>query len=433
MAGNLWLPNSAPTLAQLAKDGRWDEFAALLDDNHRAVEDHSHGGEVGKPYHTFTVACSDSVAANKANADYVLTGTNDEITLQAIINNPVGSSIGYRFGIDILEGSVNLAAPVRVWSANVRITGQGNATQVHSPINGVGFSVENSDCRFDNLYINPAGTSGTGILCVASNAYNTVIDSCAFVGDGAGVKIGSGNIGCVVGPGCQFKGGTIGVWCSSPEASIEGYYDSQTTGAVLVDSGAYAVSVTPGLIRASLGYGIKFDGVTDCHAAPGMVEGCTYGVWLASASRCSVRGQMFDQSLNGVYLSASNYCDVDVMTNSPHQHGVRATDSSDNQIRARVVGWNMAANNTYDGIFLDGTSSRNGVQGGSVRYRNTAGTPYRYRYGINVSASTCSDNLVSHNDCYKAGVTADIADSGTGTRWGAGNNKTSGFSTGAGS
>lgn len=38
----LWLPNHAESLADLARRGNWDEFAAALEDNHRAIEDHRH-------------------------------------------------------------------------------------------------------------------------------------------------------------------------------------------------------------------------------------------------------------------------------------------------------------------------------------------------------------------------------------------------------
>jgi parallel beta-helix repeat protein len=94
-------------------------------------------------------------------------------------------------------------------------------------------------------------------------------------------------------------------------------------------------------------------------------------------------------------------------------HGIHLNDSSDNQVSGNYVdSAGQTADDTYDGIYVDGNSDRNKITENIVRYDPTT----KSRYGVNISASTCDENLVDGNDLLNSGATGEYNDAGTGTR-----------------
>jgi parallel beta-helix repeat protein len=94
-------------------------------------------------------------------------------------------------------------------------------------------------------------------------------------------------------------------------------------------------------------------------------------------------------------------------------HGIHLNDSNDNQVSGNYVdSAGQTADDTYDGIYVDGNSDRNKVTENIVRYDPTT----KSRYGINISAATCDENLVEGNDLLNSGATAEFNDAGTNTR-----------------
>jgi len=77
-----------------------------------------------------------------------------------------------------------------------------------------------------------------------------------------------------------------------------------------------------------------------------------------------------------------------------------------------VEGNSQTTNDTYDGIFVDGDSDLNNIQGNTVRQGVGAN---RQQYGININAGNCDDSLVIANDIDSSGVSGNFNDSGTGT------------------
>jgi parallel beta-helix repeat protein len=94
-------------------------------------------------------------------------------------------------------------------------------------------------------------------------------------------------------------------------------------------------------------------------------------------------------------------------------HGIHLNDSSDNQVSGNYVdSAGQTADDTYDGIYIDGNSDRNKITENIVRYDPTTKT----RYGVNISAATCDENLVDGNDLLNSGATAEYNNDGTNTR-----------------
>jgi parallel beta-helix repeat protein len=95
-------------------------------------------------------------------------------------------------------------------------------------------------------------------------------------------------------------------------------------------------------------------------------------------------------------------------------HGIHLNDSNDNQVSGNYVdSAGQTVDDTYDGIYVDGNSDRNNITDNTVRY---AATGNRTRYGVNISASTCDENLVEDNDLLNSGLTGEYNDSGSDTR-----------------
>jgi hypothetical protein len=80
---------------------------------------------------------------------------------------------------------------------------------------------------------------------------------------------------------------------------------------------------------------------------------------------------------------------------APVGHGIEVAGSSDVTIRSNVVDEpGQGTTNTFDGIILSGDSNVNAVVGNTVKPSGVGNTT---RYGVNVSAATCDDNVVADN------------------------------------
>lgn len=95
----------------------------------------------------------------------------------------------------------------------------------------------------------------------------------------------------------------------------------------------------------------------------------------------------------GVLIDDSNDGILDGRIDGCGQHGLQITDSDDNRINVVSVENGADTANTYDNIILDATSSRNLITNSKLKSRTTGST----RYGVNVSVSTCVDNMVAGN------------------------------------
>lgn len=93
------------------------------------------------------------------------------------------------------------------------------------------------------------------------------------------------------------------------------------------------------------------------------------------------------------------------------QHGLIINDSSDNRFSGIIADANQQnPTNTYDGIHMSGDSNRNRTEF-TVVYD---GAGNQMRYGMNISAATCDDN-VEASILTGTGATGNFNDAGTGT------------------
>ena len=104
-----------------------------------------------------------------------------------------------------------------------------------------------------------------------------------------------------------------------------------------------------------------------------------------------------------IYISGGSYNFVSAcIVNGVPNSGIEIDGAAHCQVTGNlVISPGQATSNTYDGIILSGTATKNTVRGNEVHADPST------RYGINVSAATCDCNVVVAN------VLGDLADYGT--------------------
>ena len=137
----------------------------------------SGGGGGGKPYSTRVVAASNSTASGASGADFVCTGTNDEVTLNAAINSFAGPG-----EVILLEGTYNTVAEIFT-KDHLSLRGMGMGTKINGTPGSIGDSTIRtpgsggnshyasvSDMYIENLGGRPA-INISGDYCVAKGVH----------------------------------------------------------------------------------------------------------------------------------------------------------------------------------------------------------------------------------------------------------------------
>jgi parallel beta-helix repeat protein len=386
--------------------------AALLKAYRRAEElpapDPGITGGGGAP--TVVIAPSDSSQLSKDKADFECPGTDDTFLFQQAVDLAAGGRLL------ITEGTVQLTRPIVVpqftklegmgqFGTNLRFSGPTATTILDA---GTGSVLTDFQITFastsevgidaaENVAVQrvaffDAGLSATGVLvtgdhvsvveCWSEMAYlvRAVVDFEGVVVANNRIPTGSIDMGDPLGwivTGNMIENGDI--FGGAASRSIIGHNQIiNYLGNVFGFSDAAESCViqgnvieAPGGAELTLGSGSSF-----CSVAGNVLGISTdIGINLISAASCSVVGNVL---------------------NYPGEHGIRLSASSDCVIEGNLVfGPGQNSNNTFDGIFLEGNSDRNHVTGNRVLSDPLAFVAARY--GINVSAATCNDNVVVNN------------------------------------
>ncbi len=176
---------------------------------------------------------------------------------------------------------------------------------------------------------------------------------------------------------------------------IEGntIYNSARHGIVLIESYGWAINanVVRTIGTSGTGVGIILDGCKYCSVQGNTVTDCQQaGIRLTDTLLCVVQGNsVYENNREGILLdNATNDCLID--GNIVVDNGQTTAD-------------------TYDGIKLITNCDRNSLRGNVVR------GVVQHKYGVDVSESTCNDNIVTDNDMLTGGQTGSFNDAGTST------------------
>lgn len=162
--------------------------------------------------------------------------------------------------------------------------------------------------------------------------------------------------------------------------------------------------------------GIRASTVDRMRVVSNMIEANGYAVELTSCDQAEIIGNNFNFPTAGVLLDTCNHAVV-ALNNfaGAVNHGLTLDDSDDCDIIGNLfTSIGTGTTNTFDAIHLMTDSDRNWITGNKI-VAQAAGN--LARYGINVSAATCNDNIYAGN---WAGPTANFGtgpynNAGTGT------------------
>jgi len=313
------------------------------------------GAGAGTGPATKLVAASDSDSDAKNRADYVCDGTSDETE----INNALNALPSAGGVVRLAEGTYTIDGAITIPASNVALVGSGSGTVIRVANN-----------------LNPALL----YMVRASGRNNVLVTNIQLDGNKANNATGT----------------IYGI-----------YFDSATTNSRVVDCWVHDMT-KDGVLLSSSDNNI----VADNHS----YDNDQMGINLASSDSNIVVNNIVKSNLSGIRLHTCENNTVKGNTcHSNDRYGIclESADSHNSIDGNMVVGNSQEADNTYDGIFVDSSSNYNNLVGNMVRH---GGGTKQHRYGINISADTCTLNLVQNNDLYQAGRTANFHDAGTNTK-----------------
>lgn len=272
-------------------------------------------------------------------------------------------SDNHNANLDIIHGNIIDHALV----ANLAIDGN-RATQTNR-INGIHFDgVTHSkivNCWLENMYY-------WAIYLNPSDNYNTIVGNTCRGNRGISVYLSGLN---------------------NYNTIANNIFQGNELGSITLSDGSSYNTITGNIIQGTDGCGIN----TEDLAHHNIITGNT----------CQGNGGIT------ICISESSYNTVTGNTVQGGGHEGIHVQGYHNTIWGNTIeGNSQAANNTYDGIFIDNNSDYNNIQGNTIR-RGTGDN--KQRYGIRIHESTCDGTFVANNDLYDAGTTDNFSDAGTGT------------------
>ena len=305
---------------------------------------------------TLVVAASDSLDRSKAQADYVCSGTNDEVQIQAAID-AVAASPG-RGSVVLSEGTFNISSTI-IMKSYVSLFGSGLMATILS------------------------ATSGT------------------LLGDD-GVQVSGIEIAHL-----ELNGNASAIWGISlnlDESIIHNVFTStfSSGAAIYLKPGSEEVIVAGCFINGGNSSGIRADNV-----AVSLLIAYNY-IWAIGNGTFETANIKLND-----FTTAGRKGSVQVIGNhivASYGHGVYLSNVMEAVVEGNFFMSNRG-NNVQDFIYLEGDSNDNIIRGNMFnpldRWGGGGGT-YRPRYGINISAATCDRNMIVGN------TFINIADFGTG-------------------
>lgn len=263
------------------------------------------------------------------------------------------------------------------------------------------------------LYIN---TTGHGVI--SNNVIFARTNSPVIQANGIGIVVSGNTIDAYA----DVLGG-FGIQYSSDYGVVSDnvIYASSSNGVGLYDlSGDYST------ITGNVGYGGIND---DCASVSGFNVVVANNHFQVSGGAATPVACLFVSAADGALIANNQLIggdyglrtdgngDIDMVIEGniayyPYRHGMELAAVSTSKVSGNLIhSPGFTTTNTYDGILLSGDSNDNYIEGNTVIPLASPAT----RYGINLSAATCDDNIVVANDLRGTFGTSALNDAGTGT------------------
>lgn len=388
-----------------------------------------------------TLVIGPSSNSDSADYDYTTDGTDDDVQIQAAIDALTGGGT-----ILLREGTYTLSDKVLVNEVNVRFVGMGDATIITIPTNFYNgstidymFDVSVADVEFHHIYFdgNKANQTNNGgpfdiggdnftmEHCKFVNAKNSAVEHtaagltsyfyrCFFSEweDGYLAIYDGGNSSDFVVDNCFFSTTQTGVSCigESQQRSIISnnyFYLNSAYNANCIDNARGLVAHNYIVITGAMGSSARAIDTVDARvignhidASGGSANIGADGIFGADIAHDNLLWGL-GTGIDGCSSVKNNY-----ILDSRAQAVV--VTGSNSVIQGNYIsGSGVATSDTYDGILINSAVDRCVITGNRV----FGGT---MRYAVNVSASTCDNNIVSNN-ILTDGVSGQLNDAGTGT------------------
>lgn len=375
-------------------------------------------GGGGRPYATRVVAAANSTAIGAEHADYVCDGTNDQIDIQAAIDD-IAEEAGLLGGkVLLLEGVYNVATAGTAAIAirnGVHLQGMGVATQI-ALVTGAGatsqpYIIAQEAVTGGQLQISDLSLDlGSGHVRAASGIIGEAIGQ-SFIERVQISGTGGGTSGTAVG---------ISLTQGGAEVTMVVISDCIVTG----PARGYTLRGQRVFVRNCHAVGGSSDGFVIDPLGDSALIGCAahdcggYGFYIDQGSAVSLIGcEATENTLTGILVNSGRALIVGCHVADNGQHGIwLADDALRSAVRdCYVVDNSQTTTNTYDGILLNAPDYAS-----VIGCRVWRGTGNQHRYGINVASGTLAA-FITTNDLENAGSTGNFNDAGTSTVTAAGN------------
>lgn len=371
---------------------------------------------------SIVIAASNSPSYLKSQADYVATGVSD----QNIINTAINQLPSAGGKIKLLEGTFNIDNNINLVS-NCTLQGQGPGT-----------------------FIKAAIGSPTAILMInISSKENVYVDSlcidCSNIADSRGINIASSsNIlisRCLVKNAvyaairtsyCNFSqmvnnaivSSAIGIRSDiHTNSNIIGNFISTSDRGLLLNYADYTI-----ISKNTITNSTQQDGIYMAYSSYNIISNNTIyncsdrGIEMAISNFNIVSNNLIKNSSRGMDVrtnSNGNIVSNNIFLQS-QGHGLIIWDTSkNNSIHSNFIdSSSQASSNSYSDIVISTNANYNNVQNNTCRVGGLTNKP---KYGLVLADAGCIGNVVTNNDLYNSGLTANFLDLGTGTVTAAGN------------
>lgn len=345
-------------------------------------------------------------------ADFIGDGVNDEDAINAAITAAIGT-----FLFDIYP-EVYLNAGVFITSGTITaqgvtlrgVPGQGTAlasrTLVSNNATASGFPLITDPIFLAEIqFANLLASNAEAILQVNTNR-NFYAERCTFLSSGLGV--GSGVLEFNAQGNVALRDCIIGACVGGAAAAPGTFFDSVLSGGIHTIIGNTFTCCTIDMNNMFQGTMIKDNFINLPGGGPvvanrGAINLVHPGTNVAISNWQVCGNNIANVAGHGIYIDGA-----------ANPSGFFAWALVHDNL---IYGYGGSGVSQFDGIFLTGNVDEISIQGNKCGGVVGPGA----RHGINISAATCNDNLVTNNDLFVSGVGASINDAGTATILAAGN------------
>jgi len=366
---------------------------------------------------TFVVAASDSMVQDKAMADYVCDGVNDHVEIQAALD-ALPATGGE---VKLLDGAYYIGVSL-VLDSYQTLKGAGRSTILTSSgglASGItatgGPGTEKVGIVIADLCIdgNAGGSSITNLI-VWSYVDDSKILNCWLQDCSQAIRIDYSDRDRII--GCHISG------CSTRALNLQycTYLKFDESTIVNSSEGAYIFNCSyfssfDSLIDFNSGYGIDSLGSTDSaiigSSFNGNLTGLTCILLDNNSDRAILDGNHIIGGKWGVEMDeAPNSIISNNIIRGNRRDGIYASSSNNCSFLNNIIFENsQETDNSYSGISLydcdDCKIAENIIRRGALTNH--------HQYGINISHSSCDRCVISDNDLYDSGDTANFRNVGT--------------------